>query len=60
MQAIPGLTRDQAEEAKALLANYDSAMESQGKGSSDAKLIVMANYGDLAANYLRAILKAAA
>lgn len=42
-------------EARKLLAAYDEAMASQSGNTADAKLIVMANYGDLCASVLRAI-----
>lgn len=42
-------------ESRKLLAAYDGAMASQSGNMADAKLIVMANYGDLCADLLRAI-----
>ena len=53
------MTPAQREEAVKLLAAYDAAMASQPKAPmANVTLIVMANYGDLCASLLRAILKA--
>ena len=49
-------TRDEA--VRSLIERYDAAMACQ-KESPDASLIVMANYGDLAINHLRAMLATA-
>ena len=51
------MTEQQRDEAMKLLAAYDEAYASQGKNMADAKLIVMANYGDLCAQLLRRIVK---
>lgn len=45
-------------EGVATIKAFDDAMACQGEHSHDAKLIVMANYGDLAINALKAALKA--
>jgi hypothetical protein len=57
---IPGLTAEQVEQAREMMKDFDEAMECQKGSDSSASLIVLANYGDLAASYLRVILKAAA
>jgi hypothetical protein len=51
------VTQEQRKEAEALLKAYDDAMASQERSMADAKLIVMANYGDLAANMLRQLVR---
>lgn len=51
------MTKEQRREAQGLLKAYDDAMACQSKNMADAKLIVMANYGDLAIEMLRSLLK---
>lgn len=43
-------------QAEKILKAYDMAMACQGEHSHDAKLMVLANYGDLALGLLRALL----
>ena len=55
---IPGLTADHEANARQMMREFDEAMECQKGSDASASLIVLANYGDLASQYLRAILKA--
>lgn len=58
--SLPGLSAEQVELARKMMLDFDDAMACQKGSDSSASLIVMANYGDLASQYLRAILKATA
>ena len=53
---MTGTAAGRTDEAQKLLAAYDEAMASQANNMADAKLIVMANYGDLCASELRFVL----
>lgn len=55
---LPGLSAEQVQQAREMMLAFDEAMACQKGGDSSASLIVLANYGDLASQYLRAILKA--
>lgn len=46
------------EEGAEIITAFDRAMACQGEHAHDAKLIVMANYGDLAIGVLRAAIRA--
>ncbi len=52
-----GDVEQEIESAQETLDAYQDAMASQEKNMSDAKLIVMANYGDLCASHLKRLLK---
>ena len=58
MSTVEMTARELIAEARALYAAYEEAWASQPDTISNAKLIVLANYGDLALGYLRAIASA--